>query len=93
MTVPEPHIGPMPQTETTTPSSEDFEYMTYAPKGAMCSACDELIKPMELTRRSSIGSPSGAPISAYRHAPVCPEREQEARVVLRHVRGSPCHLV
>lgn len=56
--------------DTVTDEATDtrvWEYVTYAPKGARCSACKEVIKPLEPVRRGHEDRTSGPPAVIYRH--------------------------
>lgn len=48
-----------------------WEYVTYAPSGSRCSACKELIKPLEPVRRGRTDPSSGPPAVIYRHTGEC----------------------
>ncbi|AWI29516.1 hypothetical protein DDW44_12495 [Streptomyces tirandamycinicus] len=48
------------------------EYVTYAPAGQTCPACNRPINELEPCRRGAVERASGAPVVVYRHAERCP---------------------
>lgn len=59
---------------------EVWEYLTYAPEGARCSACKKVIGSLEPVRRGHEDRASGAPVVFYRHTDTdqCPGPAGEA---------------
>ena len=59
------------RTTVDTTDANQWEYVTYAPKGATCSACLKPVKSLEPVKRGSIERASAAPYVVYRHV-MCP---------------------
>lgn len=53
--------------------ANNWEYVTYSPRGETCPACMNPIKTLERVRRGHLDRASGAPLTVYRHVS-CPTK-------------------